>query len=324
MSSPVRKILFFVFCLIFFISAPLIVLYTAGYRINLTNRVVSQTAALALASTPKGAMISINGTRTKEKTPTVFQRLSSGTITVRFEKEGYHSWERTIFLESGKTSYITAPLFLDTNATPLLAGSRAFNLAQAARTDSEISATDIFLVDNGKNVEISVVTIVGTTLIGLLPQETYTIIARTATDIVLLDQSQKPYMLSLTANSEPVALSMTAVAWAWLEEDRLFVWSDGNEIRLYNATTRETNFITRQGDTITHLAFAQDGYGILAATAHTVVAWDRYVYENGRFSTTIIDNHTIDDFWCNETGDRCYFATKQEGGEEIWEYELVK
>jgi len=52
-----RRYIFLLFLLSFFILAPLIVLYTAGYRYNITTGTVLRTGILSAASTPKGAAV---------------------------------------------------------------------------------------------------------------------------------------------------------------------------------------------------------------------------------------------------------------------------
>jgi hypothetical protein len=114
MHYRVRKIIFLVFFSVFLVGAPLIVLYTAGYRLNLTTFRVQQTGVIALSSTPKGATVLLNGVDTGAKTPYVIQRLSPGSYTISLVKDGYRSWEQRVDVFSGETTYITATLFADT------------------------------------------------------------------------------------------------------------------------------------------------------------------------------------------------------------------
>jgi PEGA domain len=114
MHYRVRKILFLIFFSIFLAGAPLLVLYTAGYRLNFTTFHVQQTGVIALSSTPRGATVLLNGVDTGAKTPYVIQRLSPGSYTIGLAKDGYRSWEQRVDVSSGATTYITATLFADT------------------------------------------------------------------------------------------------------------------------------------------------------------------------------------------------------------------
>ena len=106
--------IFALFATTFFVGAPLIVFYTAGYRVNFTTWRVQQTGVIALSSLPKGATVSMNGAALNAKTPYVIQRLSPGKYTLDLQKDGYKPWNQIVTVGSGETTYATATLFADT------------------------------------------------------------------------------------------------------------------------------------------------------------------------------------------------------------------
>ncbi len=109
-----RHIIFFLFVLAFFISAPLIVLYTAGYRYHFGTNQIVQTGVLSVASVPRSSNVIIDGQTTSEKTPVVFDDIFPGEHVVQIEKAGYTAWQKTVRVESRKTSFATdAVLFLN-------------------------------------------------------------------------------------------------------------------------------------------------------------------------------------------------------------------
>lgn len=114
MHQGARRVIFVLFATTFFVGAPLIVFYTAGYRVNFTTWRVQQTGVIALSSLPKGAAVSMNGTSLNAKTPYVIQRLSPGKYTLSLQKDGYKSWSQIVSVGSGETTYATATLFADT------------------------------------------------------------------------------------------------------------------------------------------------------------------------------------------------------------------
>ncbi|MBP9827716.1 PEGA domain-containing protein [Patescibacteria group bacterium] len=123
MHTAYRSFVFYFFSAIFVVSAPLAVLYTAGYRINLNNNRVQQTGALALATSPRGADVVINGITQKSRTPLVMQRLLPGPVTVTMSKRGYHSFTQQTDVSAGKTSYMSALLFADAEPTVVMESS---------------------------------------------------------------------------------------------------------------------------------------------------------------------------------------------------------
>lgn len=142
MHQGARRVIFALFATTFFVGAPLIVFYTAGYRVNLTTWRVQQTGVIALSSLPKGASISMNSTALNAKTPYVIQRLSPGKYTIDLQKDGYKPWNQIVTVDSGETTYATATLFAD--ATPQLLSNTA-----AIAVSGEVSGrfVDLLLQD---------------------------------------------------------------------------------------------------------------------------------------------------------------------------------
>ncbi len=120
MHRRVRNGIFFVFLTIFVIGAPMIVLYTAGYRLNLTTFRVQRTGVIAITTLPRGASVTMNNALIAEKTPYVAQRLTPDDYDVLLQKTGYRSWNQHVHVGSGSTTYITALLFSDAKPTLLL------------------------------------------------------------------------------------------------------------------------------------------------------------------------------------------------------------
>lgn len=120
MHRRVRTFIFFIFLGIFLIGAPGIVLYTAGYRINGNTWKVQQTGVIAMSTIPRGASILLDGALMSSSTPYVAQRLSPNNYTVTLAKNGYHSWEQSVAVNSGSTTYVTAVLFADASPELLL------------------------------------------------------------------------------------------------------------------------------------------------------------------------------------------------------------
>jgi hypothetical protein len=116
MHRKTRTILFSIFVLLFFLLAPLIVLYTAGFRYNVRLGVVQQTASLDISTRPRGATISLNG-RAFERTPHIFKRIFPGIYDIRLEREGYHPWTGRIELPSGGSALLQGITLLE-SASP--------------------------------------------------------------------------------------------------------------------------------------------------------------------------------------------------------------
>ncbi len=113
MSLTYRRAFFYLSIGLFLFLAPLVVLFTAGYRINFSTGQFVQVGALTAASIPKGATIKLDGNTLQVKTPTLVKRALPGTYRLELSKDGYETWARDIEIKSRQTTTIEdAVLFL--------------------------------------------------------------------------------------------------------------------------------------------------------------------------------------------------------------------
>ena len=110
-----RITLLFTFIIIFLVTAPLVVLYTAGYRLNFDTGHLVRTGLFYVTSIPKSANILINDEET-ETTPGFVQNLIPRDYQITVSKDGYHDWSKTLPIYSNETTFIEdVTLFLDTD-----------------------------------------------------------------------------------------------------------------------------------------------------------------------------------------------------------------
>ena len=117
-GQRIQQLVFGLFILLFFVSAPLVVLYTAGYRWNPQGGVV-RTGTVFVASTPRNATITLDGTPYRDKAPTVIKTLKPASYTIGLSLPKHLSWEKNLDVREGETTFIeNVLLFLD--ASPQL------------------------------------------------------------------------------------------------------------------------------------------------------------------------------------------------------------
>ena len=149
MSRFWRTILFTVFTIGFLISAPLVVFYTAGYRYTFGSSQIVKAGVLSVTSTPKGATVALNEIISDKKTPAVIDNILPGKIKIHIEKSGYSSWEKTLPVESGQSTFIpNAILFL--NDTPKQAVDQTDIVAIAFQNTSRFA----YLANNHGTSEV--------------------------------------------------------------------------------------------------------------------------------------------------------------------------
>ena len=86
-------------CLLFLIIAPAAILYAKGYRLT-DSLTVTRTGGLYASVGFSGAKVYLDGVQVKEtgvfQKGALIQNLKPGTYTLRVEKEGLNTWEKTL------------------------------------------------------------------------------------------------------------------------------------------------------------------------------------------------------------------------------------
>ncbi|MEK7168065.1 MAG: PEGA domain-containing protein [Patescibacteria group bacterium] len=100
-----RKVIFIAFVVIFLVTAPLVVLYTAGYRYNFRYGRVQKTGILVISSSPRRAQIAINGKIEKKTTPARIEKILAGDYEIILVKDGYHNWQKKLPVFDNSTTF---------------------------------------------------------------------------------------------------------------------------------------------------------------------------------------------------------------------------
>lgn len=122
----IRSLLFWSFFIFFIISAPLSVLYTAGYRYNFQNGQIVRTGVISIHSSPRNANIYLNDQETKKETPYTFKRLKPGLYKISIWREGFHEWHGNVEVRSGKTTLVQPIQLLKDTLPKLLIKNKLF------------------------------------------------------------------------------------------------------------------------------------------------------------------------------------------------------
>jgi hypothetical protein len=107
-----RKIIFYIFAIIYLILCPLIVARMLGFVINpLTHRLV-KTGLVYVSTIPPDATVFIDGRLAHQTTPTVLRDLTPGQHFIRLELAGYNDWERNIPIVGKKATVLANTLLI--------------------------------------------------------------------------------------------------------------------------------------------------------------------------------------------------------------------
>lgn len=101
-----RRLIYIFFIIIFLVVSPLVILYTMGYRYNLTAGRVQKTGIIKITSLPRGADIYLNGTKyDKTATPAKIEYVLPGDYEIKLVKEGYFDWQKKLSVYENGTTF---------------------------------------------------------------------------------------------------------------------------------------------------------------------------------------------------------------------------
>lgn len=100
MAKRTRTLLFLSLVAVFLVLAPVLLLYSQGYRIDWSKRQLSQVGAFYLSVVPTRAEVFINeksiGRTAYVLGTTLTESFPAGVYQIRIQKEGYHPWEKKL------------------------------------------------------------------------------------------------------------------------------------------------------------------------------------------------------------------------------------
>jgi hypothetical protein len=106
LSKFVRRLIMVVFVFIFSITAPVIVLYTNGYRYDLHKNSIIKTGVISIDILPNDATVYVGGEKIKEKLPIRIPGKLPGVYSVVVEREDYQSTQYDLVVKENQASYL--------------------------------------------------------------------------------------------------------------------------------------------------------------------------------------------------------------------------
>jgi hypothetical protein len=99
MTLLIRRIIYISLIILFFIAAPLIILYSLGYSFDWQKKSLVKTGAFYFKSYPNSAAVYLNEKK-QSITPLYIKRLLPKEYNVKIEKNGLSPWEKKLLIES--------------------------------------------------------------------------------------------------------------------------------------------------------------------------------------------------------------------------------
>lgn len=124
MDIKIRRLIYLTFILIFAVAAPLLVLYTSGYRYNLEKGKVEQVGVLFINTLPKNAQIYLNDQLMPATRPLRLPSLRPNYYQVKVTAENYHPWQKTLEVKS-RASTLAFDIVLFKDKTPVIISEKS-------------------------------------------------------------------------------------------------------------------------------------------------------------------------------------------------------
>ncbi|HOX55060.1 MAG TPA: PEGA domain-containing protein [Candidatus Omnitrophota bacterium] len=106
MVQKVRAILFYISVILFFVLIPSVLLYSFGYKLDISKLRIIKTGLIYVESVPVGAKVYLNGRRIKYTTPAAIEELLPGVYKLSLALEGYYPWYQEVLVEPGKANIL--------------------------------------------------------------------------------------------------------------------------------------------------------------------------------------------------------------------------
>lgn len=245
MKKIYRNMLLFTAAVVFLATAPLIVLYAMGYRLQSTTTVDPLPVGVLLIETiPEKATISIDG-ETVGQSPHAVSNVKPGTVHVAVSKEGYIPWEKNVVIEPGRVAeFRSIRLFPTTpEVASLLTNSTSFALAPNRELIAvATSVNQLHIIDdNGKAIMTPLTLPRGPTSLLWSPD---------STSLILNDRFNQPALLEVTSGKRtplPVALlgRPKDIVWDPRIPARLLLLAADGTLRAYSLSTKASALISR-------------------------------------------------------------------------------
>lgn len=106
LTRPKRLAIMISLIVAFFVISPTLILYTAGYSIDLENMRIVKSGVISVDASPKDLTVTINDKVINKSLPLRLPNTLPDAYSIMLSQEGYHSWTKDIVLEPQKTYYI--------------------------------------------------------------------------------------------------------------------------------------------------------------------------------------------------------------------------
>lgn len=156
LTRPWRIAIMTVLISSFFIIAPLLVLYTSGFRYDTKNHEFTTTGVISVDTKPQDAEVYVNNKYIGNTQPLRLDGLVPGIYEVRVSKTGYYDFNTILTVRSHETSYIKGVTLWQKNNAVLLQKIPGGSITQVG-INSNTPTNYFFVTQNSSSSTLHVV-----------------------------------------------------------------------------------------------------------------------------------------------------------------------
>ncbi|MEK7139495.1 MAG: hypothetical protein AAB817_02240 [Patescibacteria group bacterium] len=279
LSLKSRRIIYGLFIVVFVIVAPLLVLYSAGWRYNWTKHTVVKIGSLSVKPFPRDAKVFLDDVEqlaTRTDGILRINNLFPGQYTVKLVRDGYSSWSKPLTVWSSTNTFVDAAV-LWKQTTPTLINDATIVTPLTSPNGKQVAGLakgDVWLI-NLLNASVQPLTTTHQVrqVLGWSSDSTTLLVKLANGQAALLTTqiTEAPVLLSSI-----FAGSVTAANWSLADPYILYVQS-GDVWSQLNTVTKQSKQLLRLPST------ANSGYGRQIAVSQNTVYAVRTTATGGTF-----------------------------------------
>lgn len=120
LTRPIRVSIMLSLFVAFFVTSPLIILYTQGWRWNFATWKIESTGAISIDTKPVDAQVYVNDQLIQTAQPIRLTSLAPGIYRIKITKDGFHPFTTNVTVRSQETTYIRNTTLFKVNEPQLL------------------------------------------------------------------------------------------------------------------------------------------------------------------------------------------------------------
>lgn len=245
MTLKFRRWLYSTAILIFLISAPLLILYTAGFRYDFRKKQIQSTGSIYVKTLPSDPHIYLNNKLVGKKTPLRLNHLSPNRYNLKIQKQNFQTWQKNLEVYPNQATFVDKVILWPTKPEQKIIINDDIKSFSINKKEDKIiwqKNNSLFLYNVLSKKSEKILN---------LPSESIPEFNWSAKgDMVIIEQNKNYWLLSFLGNLNIKKIntidSRAQTIKFHPEIDNLIIFIKNNKLYTYNLITKNIKKITNQ------------------------------------------------------------------------------